>query len=155
MTPQDPLSELRDIHLPETGGFWPPAPGWWALALLLVILVIAGFWLARRHRQKNAWRRQASAEMAELEKNQVPDAQWFSQLNSLLKRAARQRYPDLHPEALSGEAWIAFLLDKAPGERIASRPVVEAMVHATWQPDTAGDPHQALEFARRWLRKQS
>ncbi|QSP94363.1 DUF4381 domain-containing protein [Marinobacter salinisoli] len=155
MTPQDPLSALRDIHLPATGGFWPPAPGWWALAMILLVAVITLVWLTHTRRQKTRWHRQAKSELADLEQRQAPDAAWFAQLNSLLKRAARQRYPERHPEALSGEAWIAFLLEKAPGERIAARPVVEALVHSAWQPDVTADPHQALEFARRWLRRQS
>ena len=35
---------LRDLHLPEAIGWWPPAPGWWFLALLaltgLVLLLV-------------------------------------------------------------------------------------------------------------------
>ncbi|HAU18090.1 MAG TPA: DUF4381 domain-containing protein, partial [Marinobacter adhaerens] len=45
MNPQDPLSQLRDIHLPETGGLWPPAPGWWVLAILLIAVLAALVWL--------------------------------------------------------------------------------------------------------------
>ena len=37
----DPLSALRDIHLPPEPGFWPPAPGWWILALILVLVASA------------------------------------------------------------------------------------------------------------------
>ncbi|MBW0146717.1 DUF4381 domain-containing protein [Marinobacter arenosus] len=151
MNPQDPLSQLRDIHLPETGGFWPPAPGWWVLALLVLLMIAGMSWLVRRKRQQNRWLRLAKAEMASLEQGATGDPDWFSQLNNLLKRAARQRYPDLHPETLTGEAWVAFLLEKAPSERVASRPVVEAIVHSAWQPRASADPRQAMDFAWRWL----
>ena len=45
MNPQDPLSQLKDIHLPAAGGFWPPAPGWWLLTLLALLLIVALVWL--------------------------------------------------------------------------------------------------------------
>lgn len=155
MNPQDPLSQLRDIHLPETGGFWPPAPGWWALALIVIVLVAVLIWLGRRRHRKMRWLKRAKTELAKLERQAAPDPGWFSDLNTLLKRAARQRYPGAHPESLTGDAWIAFLLEKAPSDRIASRPVVEAIVHSAWQPTASADPQQAIDFARRWLGGQT
>ncbi len=155
MNPQDPLSQLKDIHLPASGGFWPPAPGWWLLALL-VLLALAGLaWLLHRRRRRNRWLRLAKTELSGLEHQASQEPQWFAQLNSLLKRAARQRYPDKHPESLSGEAWVAFLLATAPNDRIASRPIVEAIVHSSWQPKASADPRQATEFARSWLGGQA
>lgn len=152
MNPQDPLSALKDIHLPQTGGFWPPAPGWWFVALALLLIIGVVIWLVRRRIQQSRWVRQAKAELAELARTADQSPQWFAQLNSLLKRAARQRYPELHPEALSGEAWVAFLLSKAAKDPIASRPVVEAIVNSAWLPSvTAADPQQALKFSSQWL----
>lgn len=42
-TGADALAGLRDIHLPPDVPFWPPAPGWFALAglVLLALLVLA------------------------------------------------------------------------------------------------------------------
>ncbi|MBU2955291.1 DUF4381 domain-containing protein [Marinobacter sp. F3R08] len=151
MNPQDPLSQLRDIHLPETGGFWPPAPGWWILAIALVAMLSALIWLFLQRRKKNRWYRSAHAELTRLERSATAAPSWFTQLNTLLKQAARMRYPDQHPEALSGDAWVEFLLATAPRDRVASRPVVEALVHSSWQPTVSAEPSEALAFARLWL----
>ena len=45
------LLPLKDIHLPGAVLWWPPAPGWWVLAgLVLVLMVIA--WI----RYRRGWR---------------------------------------------------------------------------------------------------
>ena len=36
MSIENPLVNLKDIHLPSPVSFWPPAPGWWILAVLLI-----------------------------------------------------------------------------------------------------------------------
>ncbi|WP_417500789.1 DUF4381 domain-containing protein [Marinobacter sp.] len=154
MMPNDPLSELRDIHLPQTGGFWPPAPGWWVLAFALLVAIAILIWALRRRRLKNRWLRQAKAELAILDHSAAKETQWFAQINGLLKRAARERYPDENPEALSGEQWAACLLRHLPNGRIAQQPVVDALVNSVWQPHPTAEPAQAIEFARIWLEAQ-
>ena len=64
MNNPDPLAQLRDIHLPDPISGWPPGPGWWLLALLLLtVLAVLGTWLWRRRRE-NAWRREATETLA-------------------------------------------------------------------------------------------
>lgn len=151
MMEQDPLSQLRDIHLPQPGGFWPPAPGWWILLAIALALTVLAFVFIRRKRRQNQWLRTARKELLRLQLNPAADSEWFAALNQLLKQSARIRYPEQTPESLSGEPWIRFLLETSPKDRVASRPVVEAMVNSTWQPSPQCNPADAIAFARVWL----
>lgn len=152
---QDPLSQLRDIHLPDAGGFWPPAPGWWVLFALALIALVAVIVLLRRRQRKNRWLKIARRELDQLDRDRSPSPHWFARLNTLLKQCARQRYPQERPEAMSGARWAEFLLETCPQDRIASRPVVEAMINSSWQPEPSADPATAVAFARLWLGGQS
>ena len=53
MNPTDPLANLRDIHLPGDVSWWPLAPGWWALIIIILALSTWGLvkWLRWRKRQ--------------------------------------------------------------------------------------------------------
>jgi len=152
---QDPLSQLRDIHLPAPGGFWPPAPGWWLLALLVILVAAALVIWRLRKRRRNRWITQVQAELDLLAVEGCRDSAWFARLNELLKRGARHRYPDRSPAALSGQGWIEFLLETLPEDRIASRSVVEEMVASSWRPVPTCNADQALAVSRLWLRGQT
>ncbi|MBC7191901.1 DUF4381 domain-containing protein [Marinobacter sp.] len=155
MNPQDPLSQLRDIHLPDPGGFWPPAPGWWVLtALLLAALVFLAIRLLRRW-QRQRWKKAALAELERLAGQPRGNERWFAALNEILKRSAMACYPDQYPQTLSGEQWTAFLIDTWPDNQEPPRALLACMVQASWQPDTPCPADEALAVARFWIRRQS
>ncbi|WP_166261021.1 DUF4381 domain-containing protein [Marinobacter salicampi] len=151
----DPLKDLRDIHLPEPGGFWPPAPGWWLLAAVVLALVIGlAIWLWRR-RRRNAWLRQARRELDDINAMPGSEGQKLKQLNLLLKRAARARYPERRPEALTGDSWVAFLMETGRHNRSSDEPLLLGLVESSWRPGATVPFGEAEQAARSWLRAQS
>ncbi len=108
MPEQDPLAQLRDIHLPEAIGFWPPAPGWWLLAILLLALLCYGYLTLRRRQQRNRYRKLALAELVSLQKLDS-NSEYLKQVNQLLKKTAIAAQPALPVAGLSGQPWLNFL----------------------------------------------
>ena len=49
----NPVAELplRDIHLPDSVSWWPPAVGWWLLPVLLIVLIYLIIMVVRKLRQ--------------------------------------------------------------------------------------------------------
>ncbi|WP_461482342.1 DUF4381 domain-containing protein [Porticoccus sp.] len=94
MNPQDPLAQLRDIHLPEPVGWWPPAPGWWLLALLLIAtLIFTVRWLIM-HQRANRYRREALLALTQLETAHARQPLERCQaILALLRRTAKTAYP--------------------------------------------------------------
>lgn len=132
MSAANPLDQLKDIHLPEPIGFWPPALGWWLIGLLLITLLVIGIFLYRRY-QKNAYRRIAVQQVKSLFKNHQQPQQNHditAQLNRLLKTVAQQTYTTKQVSQLSGSQWLYFLdssantqtFSQGPGQILASAP---------------------------------
>lgn len=117
--PQDPLAQLRDIHLPQSVSWWPPAPGWWLLALLLLVgLAIAARWLWLRY-QRSAYRRTGAAELEQLFaswQNSADTSAFLQQLNALLKRIALYSFPGADVASMNGTRWTDFLDRQWPGD---------------------------------------
>jgi hypothetical protein len=95
---------LRDIHLSTAPPWWPPAFGWWLVALaLLLVLAACVAWRLRRVRRR---RRLQALFDAEVDAAAAPpDA--IAAISGLLRRAARLQDPAA--DRLEGEAWLAFL----------------------------------------------
>ncbi len=123
----NPLDNLEPLIAPPPVSAWPLAPGWWFLAaLLLTILLLLRLrpWQRRKSDREarpadavlEPQRQLALDELAGLGKpyGGQPANQWLQQLNALLKRLCRTRYPDDNPHTLSGRAWLAFLDSRCP-----------------------------------------
>ncbi len=112
MNDQDPLAQLRDIHLPDSVGFWPPAPGWWILAFLILAVIVIALVKTLRYKQQNRYRLKALQSLnlaweAYQKDKQVQD--YLFQLSQLLKRTALSAYPQLMVNSFHGQQWLAFL----------------------------------------------
>lgn len=112
MNEEDPLAQLRDIHMPDPVGIWPPAPGWWIL--LAVILIGIAFYAFMRIKQYrlNQYRRSAQKELAFVWQQLLVDketSRYLVALNAILKRTALTAYPTLSVANLQGRPWLEFL----------------------------------------------
>jgi hypothetical protein len=129
----DPLAALRDIHLPAPIETWPPAIGWWLLAVIGVIACIAIIYALRRYWRANQYRREAIAQLRQLREQHADTASdYLYHYTILLKRVALTHYPRAKVAALTGEAWVAFL-DETCGSREFSMGAGQMLVQGQYQ----------------------
>lgn len=144
------IATLQDIHLPEPLGVWPPAPGWW-LAALLLLVAIAGlvYWLRKR---RFSPKRLALYQLDTLEKTAaMSDSDKVKGISVLLRRACITVYSRPETARLTGEAWLEFL-DQGLKERPFSQGVGRVLLDAPYQPDFQGDLAPLFSLCRRWLK---
>lgn len=162
MNPQDPLAQLKDIHLPEPVGWWPLAWGWWLLIALLLMVIGALLWRAHVRRRRQRYRREALALLEHAYRDyqrNSPDPstrrQYLQQVSQLLRRTALSALPDAREAdlaALSGQQWLRFLdlsasltpaFTEGPGHILADGP---------YQPDPEVDVEALHRLAQQWIR---
>lgn len=146
----NPLADLRDIQLPAEPGLWPPAPGWWLLALVMLALTV---WSARRLHARWRLRQRRQRLLGELGRllaaadDPVARLQAASQL---LRRAARRD----HPQALllRDEAWLRFLDGSLAGQPF-SRGAGRLLLDGPFRPQLAAEEVEpVLQLVRLRLR---
>ena len=156
MTPQDPLSQLKDIHLPAPIGWWPPAPGWWILAILATGLTIGLIlWRWIRHRRQ-AYKREALAQYQTLHASyleHLDDARLLAEVSVLLKRTCITRYGREQTAGLAGEQWLAYL-DQTGNCTEFSQGPGRVLVTQRFLPKPTLDGPELLRVTLKWLNKQ-
>jgi hypothetical protein len=109
-----PGPELRDIHLPPHPPLWPPAPGWWLLAFLLLLALCWGTWRLYRAWQRRRRRRRLieEVEKALAEAAAADPVRRLVLQSELLRRWARRFRPQA--VGLTGQAWLDALDEGLP-----------------------------------------
>lgn len=151
----DPLAALRDIHMPPEPGLWPPAPGWWILALLL-LLITGGLAMWRiRARRRHRPQREALLALAALRRALAEGAapqRVAAESTSLLRRAALARFPRREVAGLTGREWLDFLAAHGGGAGFAA-PEAAPLVRAPYAPRIGADEaERIIGLCERWIR---
>ncbi len=126
---------LRDIHLPDPVGWWPPAPGWWLLVLGLVVLAFIARHVRRRRRPGATVGPAAARELATIradyERHGDPQ-RLAGELSVLLRRFALTQAKRASVAGLTGDAWLAHL-DTRAGAPLFSEGPGRALLDAPYR----------------------
>lgn len=152
---QDPLAQLRDIHLPEAVGLWPLAPGWWILIALFLALVAGSIWYWRKRVISMAFKREALSQLEAL--NDLRDnngLQYVQALNALLKQTALTAHARAEVAALSGQQWLEYL-DQHFSQSAFVSGAGRCLADAPYKPSLATEELSALHLlAQQWISEQ-
>lgn len=145
---------LRDIHLPQPISWWPPAPGWW---MLLLILLGAGLlaWHLHRRPRPIPWHSivEQELEIVRRQYESTPDAPALIRaLSALLRRVCMSLYSRRKVAGLTGEAWLTFL-DQQAGMEDFRRGGGRVLISAPYQAEAKIDARALFEICTTWLGK--
>ncbi len=155
------LAEMPAIFLPASVSWWPPAPGWWLLGLLVIMLAA---WLASI--ALKMFKRQRPIRLAMREINRlITDAEKFDRtasqnqatlthLSTLLRQISNQYFVQPLVSVQSGNAWLNALdsLIDAPS------PIMNDSTGATFiklyslEPVNKQELLAVLRTSKRWLK---
>ena len=147
--PMDPatlLEQLAPLREPAPITWWPPAPGWWLLGVLMMALLLWGaYWLAARY-ARNRYRRQA---LKVVDRMKTEGTFSIEQLSALLKATALQTWPTGAVAALHGDSWLNLLQTSYP----AADPDWTLPLKSLYTGTAAPPSDDLLQSARDWIRR--
>lgn len=156
MTPAPENLPLRDIHLPDPVAWWPPAPGWWGVLMLCLLLVFV-VWALIRARRRGRLKKQsliALQQFAEQFRRDGDEQQLTAHLSVLIRRVALSVYPRRQVAALTGTDWLRFLdnsLTPDGNENAFSEGVGRVLTEAPYNPNCRVDGAALINLIRRWI----
>ncbi len=144
--------ELKDIHLPDAVAWWPPAPGWWLLAIVALVLAALA-WRRYARRDHKPLRALSLAELARIRSAVAAGEDRhaaINQLAGLLRRIlisyrGRDGFADS-----TGAAWAAQIRElSAAGFSDAD---LELLGRARYRRAVEADVAALLDAGERWVR---
>ncbi len=151
----DPASlPLRDIHLPDPVSWWPLAPGWWALLLLLVSIVLITMYLIRRYRNHKIsaiYLAKRELERIKTDFNITQDkSNLVIELSELIRRLSISIFPREESAGLTGEEWLKFL-DQYSEKNEFDNGIGRVLIEAPYQADPEFNSNELTELISIWL----
>jgi hypothetical protein len=146
------LTQLRDIQVPEPISWWPPAPGWWLLALVSIIALGYTVFALRRYRRQYAWRSIITSALDSSIDQYLasPSPKKQQEIMTLFKQGFASSKADRGLLAQTSDYWEG-LLQEAPFE--LSKNDAEVLVNGHYQAQAQILDGATLRQLRNGLRK--
>jgi uncharacterized protein DUF4381 len=151
----DPASlPLRDIHLPDPVSWWPLAPGWWALLLLLVSAVLLTAYFIRRYRNhKISALYLANQELERIKTDfniNQDKSNLVKELSELIRRLSISIFPREESAGLTGEEWLKFL-DQYSAKNEFDNGIGRVLIEAPYQADPEFNSNELIGLVSTWI----
>jgi len=149
---------IDEIILPEAIAYYPSAPGWQVLGLVVGILIVFQLTRSVRRWWRNRYRREALKQLAFIERQadkRLHDV--VAVLPYYLKVTALKAYPRQDVASLSGKTWLSFLDANYSGPSfcggIGKKLLnVAYLPREQWQLDEQ-QINELIKMSRHWIAK--
>lgn len=159
MDSEELLAQLADIHLPTAVSYWPPAPGWWILAILLIAALV---YFGRKIGARIRLRKICEQALLELDKcyrhfdeaSQVDTdsskLRYLNEVNSVIRRVALYHFPDSKVASLGGSNWVEFIREKGDSSQLDAS-ITQALSFGRFQTECEVDIEALNQFGQQWI----
>lgn len=147
--------QLRDIHLPDTIDWWPPAIGWWLLALLIPLFCWLMIKLYQRITRKTAVKTAKKLLLTIKQDSALNDRDKLNELSKLIRRVAISQSPRAETASLTGQAWLQYLDSSIKGSPF-TQGIGRVFANAHYQKSAIADLDMAeiTKLCENWLKAQ-
>lgn len=156
MQTPDPLAGLKDIHLPEPISWWPPAPGWWFLTIIVMLAVGFGSFFLWQRIKKNRYRKEGLKKLDNifLKVHEMEKKVFLQEISKIMRRVAIQSYGREKVSSLTGGKWLKFLDETGATSQFSEGEGI-AFGTALYQADCKIDEGKIYTLARKWIKGHS
>jgi len=147
---------LRDIHIPEAIGWWPPAIGWWVLSILIPLLLGFSVWLYKRLTRLTALKTARKLLKALRNDTSLDDLAKIAELSALLRRVAISTDNRAEVAGLTGQNWLSYLDGALKGAPFSEGPG-RIFLDAHYRKSAPSEPalQDVFQLCEDWLKAQS
>ena len=150
MNPKIDLSGLRDLHIPQDPGFWPPSNNLWIVLALCIALVIFSIIAYRLWQVRPVI--YAVRQYKKISQNTSDNRLYLKQVSQLLRQVAIAVYGRSKVAPLSDKTWQDFLINVAPN--ILTKDLAHLISFAPYQTNVPTVPREKLNrLVPTWIKK--
>jgi len=155
----NPLANLKDIHHPLPIDFFPPAAGWWIVAICLLTILVTLLILIYQRWRKQAPIRAALRQLKALEsqyQNQPNHLNLVNEVAILLKRLSLTRHAREEVAGLTGKQWLEYL-DKTGNTNRFTQGEGSILAEARYNPANSNalvNVSELIQLSRQWVKRQ-
>lgn len=140
-----PLENLNDITGPVAPSAWPPAPLYWLLLTVFLVVITGAIFAFKKFKKESQKQQQLLNELNKLQQNKGD----FIALNQLLKATSLRYFPRIQVASLHGDTWFNFLQNYSEQQLFNNKELFTKRLYSTSSECTTDD----YKTVKQWIKE--